>query len=198
MNKEEIFKKLDEMLVDKTKISFLNHLVRSYLPTNKIKKVFDRPKGAFKCVITNVELYSIDDILKGVKTDEFKKELFDSLLISLDGEERSLSPIKKLIGDKKVGVTGDKTTTFMSLDCASDFIDWVITKSIKRDKHINWLLNGVNKDSFLSRAKTFDDVSIKNILKSSTKRKSSATYSLGDASEALVKLKEEMEKLEKK
>lgn len=64
MNKEEIFKKLDEMLVDKTKISFLNHLVRSYLPTNKIKKVFDRPKGAFKCVITNVELYSIDDILK--------------------------------------------------------------------------------------------------------------------------------------
>ena len=171
-------------------------MVRSYLPIGKVEKVFDRPKGPFVCVLTNEKLFSIQDILEGTQTEEFKKDLFDSLKLALDDKMPSITPMKKLIGDKKLGVTGDKTTTFMSLESYQEFFDWVITKSLNGDKHISWLLGDIRRESFLERAKQIGDESLQNKIRKIEPKKQGATYSLGDASGALLKLKEQLEKNE--
>jgi len=51
MNREDIFKKLDEIYENKKARNFLNHLVRAYFPNDKVEKVFVKPKGKFNCVI---------------------------------------------------------------------------------------------------------------------------------------------------
>lgn len=196
MNKQEIFEKLDGMLVDSKKRNFLNHLVRSYVPSSKVEKVFDKPKGPFKCVLTNSELFSIQDIFEGTQTEEFKKDFFDSLKLALDDKAPNITPIKKLIGDRKLGVSGDKTTTFMSLESFQEFFDWVITKSLSGDKHISWLLGNIRRETFLERAKQIGDENIQNKVKKLEPKKHGATYSLGAASDALSKLKEQLEKNE--
>jgi hypothetical protein len=196
MNKQEIFAKLDGMLADSKKRNFLNHLVRSYVPISKVEKVFDKPKGPFVCVLTNTKLFSIQDIFEGTQTEEFKKDFFDSLKLALDDKTPSITPMKKLIGERKLGVSGEKTTTFMSLDVFQEFFDWVITKSLSGDKHINWLLGDIRRESFLERAKQIGDENVQNRVKKLEPKKRGATYSLGDASEALLKLKEQLEKNE--
>jgi hypothetical protein len=91
-------------------------------------------------------------------------------------------------------VTGEKTTTFMSIEGYRDFFDWVITKSLSGNKHINWLLGDIRRDSFLEREKQIGDENIQNKVKKLEPKKRGATYSLGDASVALLKLKEQLEK----
>jgi hypothetical protein len=194
MSKEVVFKKLDEMLNDNKKRNFLNHLVRSYVPVNKVEKVFDTPKGPFKCVLTDVKLFSIQDVFEGTQTEEFKKDLLDSFKLALDNNAPSIAPIKKLVGDRVLGVTGEKTTTFMSIEGYRDFFDWVITKSLSGNKHINWLLGDIRRDSFLEREKQIGDENIQNKVKKLEPKKRGATYSMGDASGALLKLKEQLEK----
>lgn len=196
MDKQEIFAKLDAMLTDNKKRNFLNHLVRSYIPVNKAEKVFDRPKGPFVCVLTGGKLFSIQDILEGTQTEQFKKDFLESLKLALDDKAPSITPMKKLVGERKLGLTGEKTTTFMSLEAYQEFFDWVITKSLKGDKHINWLLGDIRREAFLERAKQIGDESIQNKVKKLETKKHGATYSLGDASDALLKLKEQLEKNE--
>ena len=194
MSKQEITTKLDEMLSEPKKRNFLNHLVRSYVPISKVEKVFDATKESFVCVLTGDKLFSINEILEEIQTENFKKELFDGLKIALDDKTSSITPIKKLIGDRKLAVTGEKTTTFMSIEVYLEFFDWVITKSLKGDKHINWLLGDIRREVFLDRAKQIDDEKIQNKVKKIEPKKHGATYSLGDASDALLKLKEQLEK----
>jgi hypothetical protein len=196
MNKQEIFVKLDEMLNDNKKRNFLNHLVRSYVPVSKVEKVFDTPKGPFKCVLTDVKLFSIQGIFEGTQSEEFKKDLLDSLKLALDNEAPSITPMKKLVGDRVLGVTGEKTTTFMSIEGYREFFDWVITKSLSGNKHINWLLGDIRRESFLERAKQIGDENIQKKVKKLEPKQHRATYSLGDASDALLKLKENLEKNE--
>jgi hypothetical protein len=196
MTKDEIFSKLDAMLADSKKRNFLNHLVRSYVPISKAERVFDKPKGPFNCVLTNVQLFSLQEVLEGTQTEEFKKNLFDSLKLAFDDKTPSVTPIKKLIGDKKLGVSGENTTTFMSLESYQDFFDWVITKSLNGDKHISWLLGDIRRESFIERAKEFGDDNLQAKVKKIEPKKRGATYSLGDASDALLKLKENLEKNE--
>jgi hypothetical protein len=198
MNKEEIFVKLDEMLNNTKKRNFLNHLVRSYVPFNKVEKVFDTPKGPFKCVLTDVKLFSIQDIFEGTQTEEFKKDLLDSLKFALDNNTPSMTPMKKLVGDRVLSVTGDKTTTFMSIEAYSLFYDWVITKSLTGNKHINWLLGDIRRESFIERAKQIDNPFIQTKVKKIEPKRHGATYSLGSTSDALSKLKEQLEKDETK
>jgi hypothetical protein len=94
-----------------------------------------------------------------------------------------------------MGLTGKDTTTFMTVEAFQTFCDWVITKALKGDKHINWLIGGINRNSFLKRAENIQDGDVQNKVKNINNAKDrSATYTLGDASEALLKLKKKLEK----
>ena len=142
MTQEQIHASLDKMLANPKSKNFLNHLVRSYLPITNVEKVWETPEKDFKCVITRDQLFSAADILKGIQTEEFKVDFMNHLK-SIFSEDKVESPMAKLIGEKKMGVTGKDTTTYMSYPAFQEFYNWVITKTLKGDKHINWLLGSI-------------------------------------------------------
>ena len=193
MNQEQIHTSLDNMLINPKSRNFLNHLVKSYLPISNVEKVWETPEKDFKCVITRDQLFSAADILKGIQTEEFKADYLNHLK-SLFSEEKVESPISKLVGEKKMGVTGKDTTTYMSFTAFQEFYNWVITKSLNGDKHINWLLSSVRRTSFIERAEKIKGVGVQKKVDNLKKTTGSfSTYTLGDASDVLLKLKNKLE-----
>jgi len=192
MTKEQIHSSLDAMLSNPKSKNFINHLVRSYLPVTNIVKVFEKPKDNFKCAITNKQLVSVQDIIQGINTDEFKDDIMAHMK-SMFSEDKVESPVSKLIGERALGVTGKDTTTFMSYGVAQEFYNWVITKSLKGDKHINWLLYGIRRSSFVERVQEIQDSQVQEKVRKIAKPKNVTTFSLGESSDILAKLKAKME-----
>ena len=94
--------------------------------------------------------------------------------------------------------TGKDTNTYLSAEALNVFSDWVIAKSFNKDKHINWLLNGVKRTDFIERAIQSEyinsDVKGKAFkLKEKTEGSKTASFKLGDANNALASLKAKME-----
>jgi hypothetical protein len=194
MTTEEIFSSLDKMLENPKSKNFLNHLVRSYMPISNVEKVMDKPEGEFKCAISKDDLISTQEILEGIQTEEFKNDLMKSMKTMFDENADKTTAMAKLIGEKKLGVTGKGTTTFMSVPVAQEFFNWVITKSLKGDKHINWLLGNIRRESFVNRAKNITDDKVQSTVRKIEKKADrTATFTLGDANGMLAQLKAKME-----
>jgi hypothetical protein len=192
MTSEQIHASLDKMLANPKTKNFINHLVRSYIPVSNIEKVLETPKGDFKCVITKEVLVSVQSIFEGMDTKEFKKD-FTEHLKSMFSEEKVETPMSKLLGDKKLGFTGKDTTTYMSYTATQEFYNWVITKSLKGDKHINWLLGSVNRNTFIKRASNIEDQDVQKKVTNLKRVSGVSTYSLGDATDVLSKLKAKLD-----
>jgi hypothetical protein len=198
MTQEQIHASLDKMLANTKSRNFLNHLVRAYIPISNVEKVWDTPEKDFKCVITRDQLFSAVDILNGIQTEDFKADFMNHLK-SLLSEDKVESPISKLVGEKKMGVTGKDTTTYMSYPAFQEFYNWVITKSLKGDKHINWLLGSIRRTSFMERAEKIKDIEVQKKVDDLKKTSvSKSNYTLGDASDVLLKIKKQMEQNERK
>ena len=194
MTTEQIHASLDEMLTNPKSKNFLNHLVRAYMPVSNVDKVWDQPKGDFKCVLTRTPLISVGEVMQGMQTEEYKADFMKGLKGLLDENTKYENPVVKLLGDKTLGLTGKDTTTFMSFSAYQGFMDWVITKALKGDKHINWLLGSIRRDSFIGRAEGIQDETVQKKVQQIAKQKqTSTTYSMGDASDVLAKLKAKME-----
>lgn len=194
MTTEQIHASLDAMLANPKSKNFLNHLVRAYMPSSNVDKVWEQPKGEFKCVLTKSPLISVQEIMQGMQTEEYKADFMKSLKSIFDEDAKHENPVVKLLGDKTLGLTGKDTTTFMSFDAYQGFMDWVITKALNGNKHINWLLGSIRRDSFMSRAENIQDEGVQKKVQQIVKQKqTTTTYSMGDASDVLAKLKAKME-----
>ena len=201
MTQTEPHASLDKMLENPKSKNFLNHLVRSYLPVSNVKILEETPKGAFKCALTRDTLVSKDDILKGMQTEQFKTDFMNNLKTIFDEKVDLSSPMIKLMNEKKLGVTGKETTTYMSYPAYQEFYNWIIAKSFKGDKHINWLLGSIRRASFVDRAETIQDDGVRDKIKNYKKQQGdlTTTFTLGDAcGEALAKLRVKLEENEKK
>lgn len=198
MQREEIYKKLDEMLEGKKSRNFLNHLIRSYLPVDKVTKVLDKPSGDIKCVITNIKLVSVNEILTTLQTEEYKEKFLKLIKNSLTNEgNNQTNPMVEMLEGRVLGYRGEKTDTYMSHEAVQAFFDWVMTKMLKGDKHINWLLSSMNRQKFIKRAESIandsETIASVNRLKKSTQNGLRATTKLGDLT-ILQELKEKMER----
>lgn len=194
MTQEQIHASLDAMLANPKSKNFLNHLVRAYMPVTNVDKVWEQPKGDFKCVLTKNPLISVQEIMQGMQTEEYKADFMKSLKSIFDEDAKHENPIAKLLGDRTLGLAGKDTTTFMSFDAYQAFMDWVITKALNGNKHINWLLGSIRRDSFMSRAENIQDEGVQKKVQQIVKQKqTTTTYSMGDASDVLAKLKAKME-----
>jgi hypothetical protein len=132
--------------------------------------------------------------MQGMQTEEYKADFMKSLKGLLDENTKYENPVVKLLGDRTLGLTGKDTTTFMSFDAYQGFMDWVITKALNGNKHINWLLGSIRRDSFMSRAENIQDEGVQKKVQQIVKQKqTTTTYSMGDASDVLAKLKAKME-----
>ena len=196
MTQEQIHASLDKMLAEPKSRNFLNHLVRAYMPITNVEKVWDKPKSEIKCAISRDTLISVQEILEGIHTEEFKNDTMSYLKNLFDENADKTTPMAKLVGEKKLGVTGKDTTTFMSYPVFQEFYNWVITKSLKGDKHINWLLGSIRRSSFIERAEKIQDATVQekvNNFKNHVKKNSSATFTLADSTDILAKLKNQLE-----
>jgi hypothetical protein len=200
MQSEKIHNKLDEMILNPKSKSFLNHLVRSYLPVGKSDKVWDKPEGPFKCVLTNTPLISVSEVMEGIQSEEFKTKFMENLKGWASEEQRVSSPMTEFLNGRVLGFTGENTTTYMSQEAFQAFYDWVVTRLLKGDKHISWLLSTMKREAFLKRAEVVADntetqEALKRIKKNTNEGKR-ATTKLGDLG-ALQQLKAKMEASEK-
>lgn len=180
MTKEQIFKRLDEMLANEKSKKFLTHLVKSYLPVNKVSKVTTKPEKPFKCVITNEKLFCLDDIIKGISSDEFKNSFIEKLKIQFDVNPEKQSDMFDFLGDKKMGLVGEKTDTFMSVITYQYFYEWAMVKVLNGDKHMNWVVKSMMGNGFSNKKEVKQKVN-------------RTTYSLGDVNDVLLKLKNKMD-----
>ncbi len=194
MTPEEIHTSLDKMLENPKSKNFLNHLVRSYMPVSNVTKVMCKPEGDFKCVLSRDSLISTEEIFIGIQTEEFKADLMNSLKNIFDENADKTTAMTKFIGERKLGVTGKDTTTFMSIPVAQEFFNWVISKSLIGDKHINWLLGSIRRSSFIERAERIENPAVQNkVINLKKATSTSATFTLADSSDALLKLKAKFE-----
>lgn len=192
----KIHKRLDRLFESPKSKNFINHLVRSYLPVYKIEKVVERPKGRFKCVITDQSLISLNEAFEGIQSDDFKNDFLQHARTMFDEEQRTESPMKKMLKGRVLAFTGEKTDTYMSQEGFHAFYDWVVGKMLKGDKHINWLLSSMQREQFLDRAELVaDDEESKKALakiKSHTNKGRKPSTTFGDL-EVLQQLKAKME-----
>ena len=102
-------------------------------------------------------------------------------------------PMTKLIGDRKMGVTTKDTTTNMAFSTFQIFYDWVVTRMLMGDKHINWILKDITRNEFMDRAETINNPELqKKVKKVKKTQPKQATYALGQL-DALQELKKKME-----
>ncbi len=193
MTSEQIRKKLDDLYADKKARNFFNHLVRAYFPVSKVEKVVTKPKGPFKCVLTNENLISVDEVLVGIHSDEFKADFMNHIKTMFDAAS-SQHPMAKLFGDRKLGISSEDTNTNMAYSSYQDFYDWIITKMLMGDKHINGLLKDISRGQFMDRAETIQNPELQKKISGVKKATTtSATYTLGDTFSVLQALKDKME-----
>ncbi len=158
MTKEQIFTSLDTMLENPKAKTFLNHLVRSYMPSTNVTRVATTPKGDFKCVLTRVSLLSDEDVTKASKSEDFQVSVKNSMAKTLEGKNAEAT--KAVLGNKEIGVTGKDTTTFMSFDANQIFMAWIAEKALQGDKHINWLLGSIKHFTLIDKAESSADPAV--------------------------------------
>lgn len=186
MTPEKIHGILDKMLENQKSRNFLNHLVKAYFPVSNIEKVFEKPTRDFKCVLTRESLISVQEIMEGVHSEEFKNNFIEHLKTIFDENSNKKNPMQELLGDKKLGFTGKNTTTFMSFTSLTAFQDWLMTKMLTGDKHINWLVNNIRRESGNFIATRTSKQAVQKV------NDKTATFKIGEANDVLAKLKEKM------
>ncbi len=183
MTSTEIHDSLDAMLENPKSRNFLNHLVRAYLPVSQVDKVWDKPKGPFKCVLTKVDLTSVQEIMDVMQGDAYRISFIENLKAAFTdgGQVTPASPLVEMLGGKVLGCTGTNTTTFMSYPAFQEFYNWVVTKIFKNDKHICWLMKSITKESLMGRAETIGDEAVQKKVKAMKKETvKAASFTLGE------------------
>lgn len=182
MTPEQIITKLDQLQSDPKTKNFLNHLVRNYIPFNKLSKVEESPKKDFFDTITKKDLISSED---WYKTTE-----------SIHNDATLKEPIQDLLDNEELALTGQNTNTYMSFKTYKVFYEWIVNKVIAYDKHILYLLGNINRKEFINNYKGIKEEQnkitkikpVNSYLKSDNKP---TTFSLGDF-ESLKQLKDKL------
>lgn len=155
MTENEINKRLDEMYRAEKSKKFLTHLIKSYFPTNKVEKVFDKPVGKFRCAITNTPLISVNEAYEIATT----KEYFDSMMSHIksgfsENQKEIEHPSVEAFGNRKIGVTSKDTDTFISIPIYPIFYNWLAKKVLSGDKNINGIINSMKSNMFPNKEKS--------------------------------------------
>ena len=204
MEKTKIEKLYDD---DKSK-GFVNHLIHAYLPVSKPTKVFafEDNKPKHNCSVCNHELIDAGTILGNVMSNkeymsdtikQMREEICEGKVIPR--EEKAV--IKHITHGAILAWTGEKTTTFLSMDCIKDLLNLVTNGLMSGDKNISYQINKLKRtsvfDHFISSPalQPREKEEVKEIQKRIEVNKKHVV-TLGDLG-VLQQLKEKMEKEEK-
>lgn len=181
--------------------NFVNHLIRSYLPVFKPQKVWEfEDKKPHNCNVCNHALIDLGTVMGKMMTDEFAKDSIEEIRRSINGEEikkEDRAIYKHISKGAIIAWQGEKTTTYLCMDCIKDLLDLVTTGLLMGDKNITWIVKQSQRDQVFSAFKSSPVLSeeektkVEVIKKQVDKKK----MTLGDLG-VLQALKEKMEKEE--
>jgi hypothetical protein len=193
--------KVQELYENPKAKGFVNHLIRAYLPVNKIEKVWGWEKNHKRtCNVCGQKLVSVGELLEAVKKPEFMENFIDNMKKSVNGEEikREDNPYLKAVGTDKVqGYTGQKTDTCMCHQCCQDLLNLVTNGMLCGDKNLNYQVNQMRRDEVFNHFSESpnlveqDKKKVEDIKKKVDKDRKITTF--GDL-EALQELKKKMER----
>ena len=192
--------KIQELYENEKAKGFVNHLIKSYLPTAKIEKVWDWKTGQkHTCNVCGQKLVSIGELLGAAQKPEFMESFMKNLKAEMHGEEvkREDNPYIKIVGKDKVqGFTAEKTDTCMCHQCCQDLLNLVTNGMLCGDANLNYQVKQMQRDSVFgtfqesSNLDEQDKQKVKEIKKRVDKERVVSTF--GDL-EALQELKKKME-----
>jgi hypothetical protein len=206
ITKEDVYKRLDEMHRGEKSRKFLTHLIKAYFPVGKAEKVFDKPKGRFKCAISDIHLLSVQEVFEVSRSNDYFENMMEHIKSGFNTDGKQIEhPLVKAFGDKRMGITSNDTDTFIAMPVYQIFYEWLVDKVLKGDKHINWAIKQANTDMFnkkvvstppknkeaFNKPRTIDMPIIKKVPKLSTSK-----TTLGDFG-GLQELKQKLELIEK-
>lgn len=155
MTAEQIHEKLNNLYDSNSSRNFINHMIRAYFPVDKVEKVWDTPKGKFKCAITNESLFSMADVLVIIRSDDAKNSFIENMRTMISEPNKPIKAfdetLKAKLNNRKMGVTGKDTDTFMSLPAYHEFFNWLTKKILEGDKHINGMIAQMQNKEMLDK-----------------------------------------------
>lgn len=192
--------KIQELYENPKAKGFVNHLIRAYLPTAKIEKVWEwEKKHKRTCNVCGHKLVSVGELLDATRKPEFMESFMENMKAHINGKEikREDNPYLKAVGTDKVqGFTGQKTDTCMCHQCCQDLLNLVTNGMLCGDKNMNYQVNQMQRDAafkpFLDSPAIDDEAKekVKEIKKKVDKDRKITTF--GDL-ETLQELKKRME-----
>ena len=192
--------KIEKLYEDEKAKGFVNHLIKAYLPTAKIEKVWDFKSGQkHACNVCGQKLASVGDFLSAAEKPDFMENFMESLKKDINGipTSREDNPYIKAVGkDKVMGFTGKKTDTCMCHQCCQDLLNLVTNGMLCGDKNLNYQVKQMQRDSVFNTFQESpnldeqDKQKAKDIKKKVDKDRVVTTF--GDL-EALQALKKKME-----
>jgi ribosomal protein L34E len=192
--------KVEKLYENPKSKGFVNHLIRSYLPVGKIKKIWEWEKNKKPvCNVCGQKLVSVGELMAAIQKPEFMENFMDNMKKQVNGEaiKREDNPYLKAVGtDKLQGYTGVKTDTCMCPRCCGDLLDMVTNGMLHGDNNINYQVNQMQRDAAFKPmfdSPAIDDEAkekLKEIKKRVDKDKKITTF--GDL-QALQDLKKKME-----
>jgi len=165
--------KFDNLYSQNKSRSFVLHLVRAYLPINKVQKYWGNHDGEsdqlknekIRCCCCGTPLASIEEIWSktvatpGVMEDQMKYSI-DAMLNpdAHKDDKREDVPIVKAINGKVQAFTGDKTETKMCLACVKELLEFTQNMILRGDKQINFAIRKEMAKEFPDALETINGI----------------------------------------
>lgn len=204
MTEQEIYQKIEKIYSTDNGKKFISHLVRAFFPVNKAMFMLgietDKAR-TMKCCITGEQTYNKEDLLKHFIGDkEIFMKKFKLMTKQALGDEEA-KPDAELMQFDEEALKLKRNLSVISLESDKvfsqiawqQFANFVMTKLMMNDGHINWVLRDVRNKTIVKHIESKGhDVSQKEkkVIDKAT-RDGRAKFSLSD-NEALLKLKEKM------
>lgn len=153
MTSKEIKKRLNNLLNKDRSKRFMEHIIRSYIPPHQVKRVYEDPGNDFSCAITNEALTALNEVKSNYGDEKGFLKDKDTMFVDEGGWEH---PFKQKVGDKEVGITSERTETYLSYRTFLILYEWVIKEYFKGNKSVRRVLRD-DEDLLVAKAKDFED-----------------------------------------
>jgi len=148
---------IQKLYEDPKSKGFINHLIMSYLPIYKTEKVFNfSDKNPHKCNVCQHDLIDVQTVFDKSRDTDYMKDSIHEMAESIQGKEipyEEKAIIKHVTHGAILAWTGEKTTTFLCMECVKNLLEMVTNGLMTDDKNIIWITNKMKRDQLFSSFK---------------------------------------------
>lgn len=141
---EEIYKKIEQIYGQEKGKNFITHLIRSFLPINRSKFMFELNKDKkMICAITGSRLICRAEVMK------FQLDNFDAILKNFSEKILEVivtkNPLTENFKGKFVAIECEGSNRLLTLTAVEQLFNFSVTELLKGNKHIEFVLSDEQK-----------------------------------------------------